>query len=366
MSAEPSAQPAENGNRWHAVDSRREALAWLLAALLVYLVYRVFAPFLEPLVWAAILGTFFYPAHRRIQAKIGRPALAALLSTLAIAVLLIAPMVWLGWSFVTEAVEAVRDLPRAEIADKLRTGLDFVSARVPESFGDVEARIGEWAQAASEKLLGLTAKLPANIAGFILGFIVLLLALFYLFRDGPKIVALLRDISPFGGERHDVMVRQTIDMISVTITSGFIVAFVQGALGGVSFMLVGLGSPILWGVMMALASFIPVLGAWMVWLPAGIGLIVSGETGRGIALLILGALLISAVDNVLRPVLIADRSQLNGLLVFISVLGGIGAFGLVGVVLGPLAVATAAGLVTGYRESLDGQQDSESGSSLTP
>ena len=358
MSAEPQDGGRENGNRWRPIAARREALSWLAAVGLAYLVFRVFAPFLEALVWAAILGTFFYPAHRRLQEKAGRPALAALLSTLAVAVLLIAPMVWLGWSFVAQAVDAIGDLPRGEIAEKVRTGLDFLSARVPESFGDVEGRLGEWAQAASEKLLGLGAKLPANIAGFVLDFIVLLLALFYLFRDGPKMLRLLRDISPFGGERHDIMVKQTIDMISVTVSSGFIVAFVQGALGGLSFMLVGLGSPILWGVMMALASFIPVLGAWMVWLPAAIGLLVGGEIGRGVALIVMGGLLISTVDNVLRPVLIADRSQLNGLLVFISVLGGLGAFGLVGVVLGPLVVATAAGLVTGYRDSLTGDAKS--------
>ena len=101
--------------------------------------------------WAAILGTFFYPAHRRLQRRVGRPNLAALLSTTAVAVLLIAPLSWLGWSFVTEAVEAIRNLDRAEIAARLQTGLDFVSARVPDSFGNVEDRIGEWAQAATEK-----------------------------------------------------------------------------------------------------------------------------------------------------------------------------------------------------------------------
>jgi predicted PurR-regulated permease PerM len=334
------------------MDARREALAWLLAALLVYLVYRVISPFVEALVWAAILGTFFYPVHRRLLTRVNRPNLAALASTAAVALLLIAPMVWLGWTFVTQALDHIRDLNRAEIAAKLQQGLDFVSARVPDSFGNVEQRVGEWAQAATQKLLGLTAQLPANFVGFVIGFVVLLLTLFYLFRDGPKLVELLREISPFEGGRHDVMVKQTIDMITVTINSGFIVAFVQGMLGGLSFMLVGLGSPVLWGVMMAVASFVPILGSWMIWLPAAIGLLAGGEIGRGVALLALGGLLISTVDNILRPVLIADRSQLNGLLVFISVLGGISAFGLVGVVLGPLVVATAAGLITGYRETL--------------
>jgi predicted PurR-regulated permease PerM len=352
MSSASQPHPPENGKRWRPSETRREILAWVLAALLAYLVYRVIAPFLVPLVWAGILGTFFYPAHRRLKARLRRPSLAALISTLAVASLLIAPMAWLGWTFVVQAIEGIRDLPRAEIVEKVRDGLDFVSARVPESFGDVEAHVREWAEAASERLLAVTAKLPANIAGFILDFIVLLLSLFYLFRDGPHLVRLLREISPFEGKRHDVMVKQTIDMISATIMSGFVVAFVQGALGGISFTLVGLGSPILWGVVMAVASFVPLLGAWMVWLPAAIGLLVTGEIGRGVALLALGGLLISSVDNILRPILIADRTQLNGLLVFISVLGGIGAFGLVGVVLGPLVVATAAGLITGYRETL--------------
>lgn len=354
--AGPPAQ-VSNGKGWRALEARREGIAWMLAALLAYLVYRVIFPFLEALVWAAILATFFYPAHRRVRAWIRRPSLAALLSTAAVALLLIAPTIWLGWTFVTQAIDAVRDLPRAEIAEKIRMGMDFVSARVPDSFGDIEQRVGEWAQSASERLLGLTAKLPANIAGFFLGFIVLMLTLFYLFRDGPKLVRLLRDISPFEGDRHDVIVKQTIDMITVTINAGFIVAFAQGALGGLSFMLVGLGSPILWGVVMAVASFVPILGAWMIWLPAAIGLLLAGEIGRGVALLALGGLLISSVDNFLRPILIADRSQLNALLVFISVLGGIGAFGFVGIVLGPLVVATAAGLITGYRETLSAEKN---------
>ena len=359
-------QPPETAPLWRPVDARREALAWLLAALLVYLCYRIVSPFLSSLIWAIILGTFFYPAHRRVRARLRRPSLAALTSTLAVALLLIAPMVWLGWTFVTEAVDGIRNAPRAEIAEKIRDGLDFVSARVPASFGDVEARIAEWAEAASERLLGLTAKLPGNIAGFILGFIVLHLTLFHLFRDGHKLVRLLREISPFEGARHDVMVKQTIDLIAVTINAGFIVAFVQGVLGGLSFMLVGLGSPILWGVVMAVASFLPILGAWMIWLPAAITLLVAGEIGRGVTLLILGGLLVSGVDNVLRPILIAGRSQLNALLVFISILGGVGAFGLVGVVLGPLVIATAVGLVTGYRETLTGEGNPAGQTRLTP
>jgi predicted PurR-regulated permease PerM len=149
------------------------------------------------------------------------------------------------------------------------------------------------------------------------------------------------------------MAQEAIDMISATITAGLVVAAVQGVLGGITFAALSLPSPVFWGVVIAFLSLIPILGAWMVWLPAAIGLLLTGEVTKGVILLIAGALLISAVDNFLRPALIAGRSQLNGLLVFVSVLGGIQVFGLIGLVLGPLAVAMAVGLIRGYRDSLN-------------
>ena len=152
-------------------------------------------------------------------------------------------------------------------------------------------------------------------------------------------------------------------MIAVTLSSGFVVAGAQGLLGGLVFWILGLPSPIFWGVIIGLLAFLPVVGPWLVWIPAAVGLILNGQTGRGIALMVLGFVVISGADNVLRPVLIAGRSQLNGLLVLVSVLGGIQAFGFLGVVLGPLVVATAAGLLKGYRDSLKEQHSLPSPSS---
>jgi len=165
-------------------------------------------------------------------------------------------------------------------------------------------------------------------------------------------VELIRDISPLGGEHRDRMMREAAELISVTLSSGFIVAAVQGLLGGLLFAVLGLRGAVFWGVCIAVLAFLPVLGPWLVWAPAAIGLIIAGQTGRGITMLILGFVMVSGADNVLRPALVAGRSQLNGLLVFIALLGGIGAFGFLGLVLGPLVVATAVGLLRGYRESL--------------
>jgi predicted PurR-regulated permease PerM len=338
---------------------RREAVAWLLAVGLVYLVYLVFRPFLTAMLWAGVLGVFFFPGHRWLLKRVGRPRLTALLSTLVVAIVLAAPLAWLAPAFINQAVATVGQLPSQRIIDHLVAAADWISRNIPgaefriedlapEAVRGARGRIGEW-----------SAQLVGNLAAFVIDAIVLLLGLFYLFLDGVRLVDLLRDISPFGGERHDRMMAETIDMISTTIRAGLLVAAAQGLLGGLTFAILGLPSPVFWSVVITFLSLVPIFGAWMVWLPAGVGLLLSGDVGRGAALLIAGLVLISAVDNVLRPILIAGRSQLNGLLVFVSILGGMPVFGFIGRVIGPLIVATAVGLIRGYRDSLkNGTADS--------
>lgn len=331
---------------------RREAVAWLLAAGLTYLVYLVFRPFLTAMLWAGVLGVFFFPGHRWLLSRVGRPRLTALLSTLVVATLLAAPLAWLVPAFIRQAVETASQLPSRQIMEHLVAAADWISRNIPGAEFKIEDVTGAAVEGARGRIGAWSAQLAGNLAAFVLDAIVLLLGLFYVFLDGVRIVNLLRDISPFGGERHDRMMAEAIDMISTTIRAGLLVAAAQGLLGGLTFALLGLPSAVFWGVVIAFLSLVPLVGAWMVWLPAGVGLLLSGDTGRGVAMLIAGALLISTVDNVLRPILIAGRSQLNGLLVFVSILGGIQVFGFIGLVLGPLTVATAVGLIRGYRDSL--------------
>jgi predicted PurR-regulated permease PerM len=331
---------------------RREAVAWLLAAGLVYLVYLVCRPFLTAMLWAGVLSVFFFPGHRWLLRRVGRPRITALLSTIAVATLLAAPLAWLAPAFINQAVETAGRLPSQTIVEHLRAAADWISRNIPGAEFQIEDVTGEAVRGARGRIGQWSAQLVGNLASFVIDAIVLLLGLYYLFLDGGRLVDLLRDISPFAGERHDRMMAETIDMISSTIRAGLLVAAAQGALGGLTFTILGLPSPVFWGVVIAFLSLLPILGAWMVWLPAGIGLLLSGDVGRGLALLIAGLVLISAVDNVLRPILIAGRSQLNGLLVFISILGGMQVFGFIGLVLGPLTVATAVGLIRGYRDSL--------------
>lgn len=334
-----------NGNR----RLQQEILSWILVVVLIYFLGRVVQPFLTALTWAAVLTIFLFPGHARLARRLGRPNAAALLSVTAVAFLLVGPATWLIPAFVSEALAAVRSvdwLPRVpEIVTQFLEGLAIPSV-------DIESTVNAAVRDARGFLAGQSARFAGDVASWAFDLVVMLFAMFYLFRDGPNVVRLIRDVSPIGGDHRDFMFRQVGELVSVTVSSGLVVALCQGLAGGVIFWALGMPTPLFWGVVCGFLAFLPIIGPYLVWAPAGIGLLAAGETGRGILMLLLGTFVISGIDNVLRPILIAGRAQLNGLLVLVSLLGGVQAFGLVGLVVGPLVIATAVGLLQGYRDGL--------------
>jgi predicted PurR-regulated permease PerM len=144
------------------------------------------------------------------------------------------------------------------------------------------------------------------------------------------------------------MIRQTRDLVVASIAAGLLIAALQGLAGGLLFAALGLGAPVFWGVMMGLLALLPFVGTWVVWLPAAIWLIATGQLVKGVVLVLLGATIVSSIDNVLRPAILSGRAQMSGLLMFLSLLGGVNLFGLLGIVLGPLVSAIVTGLFDAY------------------
>jgi predicted PurR-regulated permease PerM len=319
--------------------------------LLGYLLYQLFEPFLRPLAWAAIFAAFFHTRHKKIEARVGRTG-AASLSTAGVMLIIVVPCVLVVMAFIEEATQTLgsidlaaggsRGLERAQGAwswlQRQRFGRDIPNL-------DVVLKMG------ASRIAGVVTEgaglLARSIVFVVVNVIIMLFALFFFFRDGDAIMARLRQVLPFDPSFREGRIRETAELIKASISSGIIVALVQGAIGGITFAFLGLGAPIFWGVTMAFFSLLP-LGAWIVWLPVAVWLLLTGEIGRGVALVIIGAGGISLIDNFLRPMLLAGRTEMNGLLVFISLLGGIAAFGLLGLVLGPVIMATAISFVDAY------------------
>jgi predicted PurR-regulated permease PerM len=322
-----------------------------VVVLLGYFVLQIFAPFLRPLGWASVLAILFYPWHERLVARVGNTRAAAV-STLTVALLIVGPGLVLGAAFVQESRASLSGLDREALAGQLAVAeyaWDRVRGFVP---GATTVDLGTLIHEAISRAGGFVASriggLLADLVVLLFQLFVTLFALFFFLRDADTIMREMRRTMPFEDLRRERMIRQTRELVNASIGAGLLIAFMQGLAGGVLFAILGFGAPVFWGVVMGFFALLPFVGTWIVWLPAAIWLLVTGHVAKGLTLLILGGGVVASIDNVVRPAILSGRTQMNGLLMFISLLGGVSVFGLLGLVLGPLVTAIVAGLFEAY------------------
>lgn len=338
-------------------DQVTTVLSYGALLLLGYLVYEITAPFLVPLAWSAVLAIFFYPLHEKVLRKF-RPTPAALLSTLGVTFLLIVPALLVLLYTSKQAVEAA-----GKVQTKLQAPEQIVPAHVqewvknqlPDSMQDVNLSdtVKKGAETVGGFLAGKLAGLVRNLFAFFLDLFVLVFGLFFMFRDGDEVVRGLRHLIPFDPAIQEEMLRESQELIFASVAVGLLIAAIQGALGGLAFALVGLGTGIFWGVLMGFFSLVPVVGSALIWVPSAIWLMATGHLGKGILVIGICGGVAGVADNIVRPLLLRNRTHLNELLLFISVLGGIEVFGLLGLVAGPTIVAAAMGVFRVYTEHRD-------------
>ncbi len=174
------------------------------------------------------------------------------------------------------------------------------------------------------------------------------MVLFFLLRDWVSISQGFRRSLPFGAEQNDRFIAIARTLVTASVTATLLIAAVQGVIGGATLALLSIPGATMWGVMIALLALLPMVGATLVWLPAGVWLLLSGSVGKGIVLLLVGVLVLGNVDNVVRPLLLSGSSKVSTPVVIISLLGGLSAFGFIGIVLGPLVAALLTALVETY------------------
>jgi len=319
---------------------------------LAYFVFRVFEPFLVPLGWAAVFSVIFYSLNRRFERRWGR-TIAATVSTAGVTIILIVPVLVLAMLSIREGIEATRSV-QASVASGDYGGFGrawgWVASHLAARGLDVDlpGLIQQGASRYGEYMASRLGAVIRNIILFLFELFVMLFALFYFFRDGDSILDAFRLLLPFEENTRERMLAEARELIFASVTTSLVIAAVQGLICGGAFAIVGLGTPVFWGVLMAFLSLLPVVGAWPVWIPAVIWLFSTGHAGRAVALIAICGGVGATVDNILRPVLLGGRASLNGLLIFISVLGGITVFGVLGIVLGPIVVATAVGVLDVY------------------
>lgn len=341
------------------------AFGLVTVAILGVLLYRVVRPFLAPLAWSTVLGYLMHPLQERLTRVVrGRAGLAALLLTLLSFVLFIGPLMLLGGAFATQVGLLVGSLQRLVNELKISSVGDLVALPAAEAtLAWLEAHLGisadqlrSWLMSGAEQALQPLAALGSRAffgaLGQVVSFTTTMFLLFFLLRDGPRLYAATLGLVPLDDRRKQRLAHHLGDVTRAVVFGTLATSVLQGISVAVGFALVGLPSPIVFGVAAAILSVLPVGGTAFVWGPAAAWLIVTDHVGAGAFLLAWGTLIVGVADNLLRPLLISGRSEVPTLAVFVGVLGGLAAFGMVGMFLGPLVISLVVALVRFADESL--------------
>jgi predicted PurR-regulated permease PerM len=331
-------------------------------ALLLYLLCAILEPFLVPLAWAGVIAIATYPVYERLLGKLGnREGRTAGVMVLGVALTVVVPAVILAFLLAEEAARLYQTINQAAAGGGL---VDLKGLQRHPAFGppvrfatkwlgrlgvDLDANLAPAAKGAMAFVANYAASAVKNVFLFLLQLFALVFSLFFLFRDGRRIQRGLWSVLPVEEEKKRVLEGSVTRILPSVLTGVLLTALVQGILGGIGFWISGLPSPIFFGALICVASLLPVVGTMLVWLPGALYLLFQGMTGWGIFLLAWGFLVVGSSDNILRPLLSRKQSGLPVSLLMLGSLGGLFAFGLVGVILGPVVIGISLALLEMYQ-----------------
>lgn len=331
----------------------------LIAALFVglFLCWQIISPFLDVLMWAAVLVTVFHPIHRRLLIRLRHPGWTATISTLLVIVTILGPVTLITLAVVDELRGIARsldantvgifDFDSPVLGPWLRWLNQYVDVERLQSPAFLRATLERWTGTLANSTIGVVGGAVSVVVQMLL----VVFTMFYLFRDGDAIRRAAFDMLPLERSQTRDVVARTKEVVGATVYGVIVIALIQGSLGAFIFWALGLPSALLWGVVMFFLSMIPMAGAFLVWAPAALFLAFTGAWTRASILVVWGVLVVGSIDNVLSPRLVGQRTRLHELLVFFSVLGGLEAFGVLGVVLGPVTVAVTLAIIEMVRRA---------------
>ena len=299
----------------------------------------------------------FYPLYEKLLPKFKSKTLTSITLCLLVVILILGPVSYLFGALVSEATTAVtkvNEMKNSGELDKFISinlpWLDSIKLKLQNYFDltnvETEKIIKDAVQNTSSIILNQTSWIIGNVSRMLLYFTLMIFTMYYFFTDGELLIKKIKRLMPLTDEQVEVTFKHLRDVIQATMYGGLTVALLQGFLGGLMFAVAGIPSAVFWGTVMAFLSIIPFVGAFVIFIPAGLLLIISGAYLKGILIIVIGSVVISQVDNIIRPLLIAGKASMHPLLLFFALMGGVYLFGLLGVILGPIIAAVFVTLIT--------------------
>lgn len=333
-----------------------------LTLLGLYLSYLLLQPYAVPILFAVVLAIIFFPLYQKLHAVIRSPSAAALLTTLIALVATVLPIVLLGFAMSRELSDlyttlTLKSAAEGGIAQLLLRYAQTASEWFRHHLGlpaiDLRALAARSLEQASAAIVHFGAEAVANIFRLIVSAAITFLVLFFLFRDGRRALRKVTSAMPMTHERAEELLHRTGSTVTATFYGGLAVAAAQGTLGGLAYYVLGLQSAVLWGFATGIASLFPLVGSATVWVPISIVLLVSGHWIKAVLLIAWGGGVVGLVDNIIRPLIVRTGTQLHMMLIFFALLGGLKAFGVLGLFVGPVILSVTIAVIGMLRDELD-------------
>jgi predicted PurR-regulated permease PerM len=341
--------------------------ALVVAALLGYALIRIFMPFLVPMSWGAFLAFLLYPLNLRLRRRLrGKSRAAALLAVLTPITILL-PLSALSIEFVAQVSVLLQKLQQTARELDIRTFSDlqrfpliarlnnWLQVHTGISAGQVQTWVISGTQEVLQHAAGLGGSFFVGAIGSLFGFAIMLFLLFFFLCDGDEMCLRARRLIPLDERRKERLFGRLSAVARAIVFGTTVGALVQGVFLGIGFAIAGLPSPVVFGVLVALVSMLPVGGAGIAWVPATAWLFYDRHWGFAIFMLAWGLMLLG-LENVLRPMLISGRARISPLAVFVGVLGGVPAFGAIGIIAGPVLLSLVLALIE-FAEEADPAPD---------
>jgi predicted PurR-regulated permease PerM len=303
----------------------------------IYVCYLLAAPFFPALAWALALAVLFAPVHRWLESKVKHRNLAAALCVLVVVLVVAVPAMFMAERIASEVASGAETVSAAVESGDWRRSFDSHPRLVPVGrWIERQLDLPETVRAATSWLTSAAGALVRGSILHLVGLALTFYMLFYFLRDQGMALASLRSLSPLSKADMNRLFSEVFDTVHATVYGTFAVAAVQGALGGLMFWWLDLPEPLLWGVVMGLLAVVPVLGAFVIWIPAAIFLALEGSGGNALLLTLWGVVVVGGIDNLLYPMLVGSRLKMHSLTAFVSIVGGLIVLGPSGLILGPV------------------------------
>ncbi len=305
-----------------------------LLLIIIFVSFLILKPFLTPILASFILTYLFYPLYNLLNKLTKQKTISSLITCFIIILIIFIPLIFVTNILVSEALDFYNTIRSTEL-----TKLSDLSKKITGSSVDVHYYISEVLKSATLFLINFASQSVLSIPKLILQFFVMIFLMFYLFKEGPWLIERIKSFVPLHKKDKEDLFKEIANVSYATLYGLVVTAIIQGIIAGIGYYVFNIPSALLWGIVTAIVAMLPIVGTALVWVPIGVFQLLSNNLYSGVGILLYGTIVISTIDNIVRPKIIGKHAKIHPAIILLGIVGGIPLFGFIGIIIGPLLLS---------------------------